>query len=67
MSNQNFFSHTRKQLEETAKALKLKPLVVKNLKKPDKLIKFKIPVLMDNGRIKSFTGFRCQHNNVLGP
>ena len=25
------------------------------------------PVRMDDGRIQVFTGYRCQHNNALGP
>jgi glutamate dehydrogenase (NADP+) len=35
--------------------------------KSDKIIDFKIPVKMDNGAIKEFKAYRCQHNNVLGP
>ncbi|HAA00472.1 MAG TPA: glutamate dehydrogenase, partial [Flavobacteriales bacterium] len=25
------------------------------------------PAKMDNGRIEMFTGYRVQHNNILGP
>lgn len=67
MSNQNFLSHTKKQLKEIAEVLKLKPSVFRKLEKPDRMIKFEIPVQMDDGKIKKFTGFRCQHNNALGP
>ncbi len=31
------------------------------------MIKFEIPIRMDNGKIKEFNGYRCQHNNVFGP
>ena len=29
--------------------------------------KIHFPVKMDDGRIEIFTGYRVQHNNVLGP
>jgi glutamate dehydrogenase/leucine dehydrogenase len=34
---------------------------------PNKVLRVKIPVKMDNGRIRIFTGFRSQHNNDRGP
>jgi glutamate dehydrogenase/leucine dehydrogenase len=37
------------------------------LRKPDRIIEVSLPVLMDNGRIKVFTGFRVQYNNSRGP
>lgn len=46
MSNQSFFIHTKKQLEETAKVLKLKSSIFRKLEKPDRIIKFEIPVQM---------------------
>ena len=67
MIKQNFFSHTKKQFKEIAKILKLKDSIYYRLNKPDRLIEFKIPVKMDNGDIQEFNGYRCQHNNILGP
>lgn len=37
------------------------------LKAPDRVVEASIPVEMDNGEIKVFTGYRAQHNNTLGP
>ena len=37
------------------------------LRKPDRVIEVSLPVLMDNGKIKVFTGYRVQYNNILGP
>jgi glutamate dehydrogenase len=37
------------------------------LKAPDRLVEASLPVKMDNGRIRAFTAYRAQHNNVLGP
>ena len=34
---------------------------------PNKVLRVKIPVKMDNGSIRIFTGFRSQHNNDRGP
>jgi len=34
---------------------------------PNRLLRVKLPVKMDNGKIRIFTGFRCQHNNDRGP
>ena len=67
MSNQSFLSHTKKQLEEAAEVLKLKPSIFQKLEKQDRMIKFEILVKMDSGKIKEFKGYRCQHNNALGP
>jgi len=67
MNTQNFFSHTKKQLKEIARVLKLKPSVFWKLEKPDRMIKFEILVKMDSGKIKKFKGYRCQYNNALGP
>ena len=67
MMKQNFLTHTQKQFEVIAKTLKLESLIYNRLNRVDKMIKFKVPVRMDNGILKKFDGYRCQHNNTLGP
>ena len=37
------------------------------LAEPNKVLKVKLPVKMDNGKVRVFTGFRSQHNNDRGP
>lgn len=37
------------------------------LKAPKRIIEVSVPVKMDDGRLKIFTAFRVQHNNVRGP
>ena len=37
------------------------------LKEPLRLLTVKIPVRMDDGSIKIFTGYRAQHNDAVGP
>ncbi|NWJ77486.1 Glu/Leu/Phe/Val dehydrogenase [Marine Group I thaumarchaeote] len=34
---------------------------------PNRFLRVKVPVKMDDGKIRVFTGFRCQHNNDRGP
>lgn len=56
-----------KQLEKAAKILNLDKDILEILKKPQKTIIVYIPVRMDDGSIKVFTGYRVQHNNFRGP
>jgi glutamate dehydrogenase (NAD(P)+) len=37
------------------------------LKAPQRIIEVSIPVVMDDGRLKVFTGYRVQHNDIRGP
>lgn len=37
------------------------------LKEPMRLLTVKIPVRMDDGTVKIFTGYRAQHNDSVGP
>jgi len=37
------------------------------LKNPMRTLKVEVPVKMDDGGVEVFRGFRCQHNDVLGP
>ncbi len=37
------------------------------LKEPMRLLTVRIPVRMDDGKTKVFTGYRSQHNDAVGP
>lgn len=37
------------------------------LKEPVRMMTVKIPVRMDDGQVKIFTGYRAQHNDAVGP
>jgi len=63
----NPFQNAQEQLKNAAKLLKLDNFSLENLSWPDRVIKFFIPVKMDDGSVKTFVGFRSQHNNNLGP
>lgn len=56
-----------KQLASAAKILKLDPGVHEILASPKKVLTVSLPIKMDDGRIKVFTGFRSQHNDFRGP
>jgi len=63
----NPFETAIKQLEEAAKIAGLDKNKIERLKSPDRYIEAAIPVVMDSGEQKIFTGFRSQHNNARGP
>ncbi len=64
---QNPFENAMTQLDKAAKIMNLDPEIHEILKYPERIITVWIPVKMDNGSIKIFTGYRCQHNSALGP
>ncbi len=64
---ENPFLNAQKQIEKTAEKLKLDKDIVETLKEPMKILQVRIPVKMDDGSIKIFTGFRVQYNNARGP
>ncbi len=57
----------RKQLYKSAREIKLDSNLLKILENPMRVLKVSVPVRLDNGKIKVFTGFRCQYNNAKGP
>lgn len=58
---------SKKQLEQTSKKINIDTLLFNRLLEPDKITEVEIPVKMDNGKTKSFKGYRVQHNNIVGP
>ncbi|MBS1707053.1 MAG: Glu/Leu/Phe/Val dehydrogenase [Armatimonadetes bacterium] len=63
----NPFAIAQAQLDEAAKLLKLDPELHELLRQPKAEHTVRIPVTMDDGRVKIFTGFRVQYNNSRGP
>ncbi|MFA4831213.1 MAG: Glu/Leu/Phe/Val dehydrogenase [Patescibacteria group bacterium] len=63
----NPFQNAMAQLDKAAKIMNLDKNVHEILKQPDRLLTVSIPVKMDNGELKVFTGYRSQYNNALGP
>ncbi len=50
-----------------AQVMKLDANIAKFLERPQRTIIVEFPVLMDDGRVEMFTGYRCQHNTARGP
>src|ERR1041385_7469349 len=55
------------QLRHVAKRMKLDPNLHEVLKHPMRTLEVYIPVRMDNGSTKVFTGYRVQHSMARGP
>ncbi len=65
---QNKMLQTAQELiKKTGEKLNLTQEEIDFIIQPDRVIEVKVPVKMDNGVIKTFVGYRSQHNNVLGP
>lgn len=64
---QNPFENAMAQLEKAAKTMNLDKNIYEILKQPDRVLTVSVPVRMDSGEVKVFTGFRSQFNNALGP
>src|SRR5574342_940876 len=64
---QNLFDNVTKQFNKAADLMKLDADIRKILAMTIDEIVVHFPVKMDDGRIEMFTGYRVQHNNVLGP
>jgi len=65
--NMNPFLNAQKQVKTACDKLGLDPKVYEILKQPMKVLEVAIPVKMDDGSIKVFTGYRAQHNDAVGP
>jgi glutamate dehydrogenase (NAD(P)+) len=55
------------QFDMAAAKLGLDKNVAGRLRRPDRAMILSVPTKMDSGRIHVFTGYRVQHNDVLGP
>jgi glutamate dehydrogenase (NAD(P)+) len=55
------------QFEIAAERLVIDPNVAARLRRPDLAMIVSVPTRMDDGHVHVFTGYRVQHNDVLGP
>jgi len=65
--SQSAFDNAMSQLDKAAKVMNLDKNIYEILKSPDRVLTVSVPVKMDNGEVKVFTGYRSQYNNALGP
>jgi glutamate dehydrogenase (NAD(P)+) len=55
------------QFDLAADKLNVDSNVAARLRRPDRSLIVSVPTRMDDGRVHVFTGYRVQHNDVLGP
>lgn len=63
----NPFEIAQKQIKSACDKLNADPAVYEILKNPMRVLEVSFPVKLDDGTIKTFTGYRSQHNNAVGP
>jgi glutamate dehydrogenase (NAD(P)+) len=56
-----------RQFDVAASKLGIDANVAARLRRPDRAMIVSVPTRMDDGRVQVFTGYRVQHNDVLGP
>lgn len=54
-------------LDDVAARLRLDPGLHAILRQPERELTVSVPVVMDDGQIKVYTGYRIQHSSVRGP
>jgi len=67
MEQINAFQMAQRQFDAVAKMLNLDPQVSEILRQPSREFKFTLPIKMDDGSIRVFTGYRVQHSDARGP
>ena len=67
MSHLDVLAMARQQLHDAAAHLDLDPGLVETLSRPRRQLIVNFPVVMDNGGIEVFEGYRVQHNSSRGP
>ncbi|SER45162.1 Glu/Leu/Phe/Val family dehydrogenase [Salipaludibacillus aurantiacus] len=66
-SSQNVLESTQTVVHKALGKLGYPEEVYELMKEPLRMMTVRIPVRMDNGSIKIFTGYRAQHNDAVGP
>ncbi|MDO9538922.1 MAG: Glu/Leu/Phe/Val dehydrogenase [Methanocalculus sp.] len=61
------YETAQQQIFDCARCMNLDENTTELLRHPLREITVSIPVLMDDGRVKIFTGFRIHYNDALGP
>lgn len=67
MSAGSLFDDALSQLDHAAQFSHADPETIERLKYPQSALIVSIPVRMDNGALKIFTGYRVRHNDSRGP
>lgn len=65
--NVNLLTSTQEVIKEALYRLGYDEAMYELLKEPLRVLKVRIPVKMDDGTTKVFTGYRAQHSDAVGP
>ena len=63
----NVLESTQNVIQEALKILGYGSQYFELLKEPLRMLTVRIPVRMDDGTVRVFTGYRAQHNDAVGP
>jgi glutamate dehydrogenase len=63
----NPYATVLQQLDAAAERLELDPAIHEMLKHPMRALIVSVPVLMDDGSLRMFIGYRVHYNDALGP
>lgn len=63
----SMFDSVLARLDVAAKTMNLDETAARVLRSPQKLVQVSLPIMMDNGKVEVFEGFRCVHSTILGP
>jgi glutamate dehydrogenase (NAD(P)+) len=66
-AKQDLWDTVLDQLDDVAQRLDLNPGIHAILRQPERELTVSVPVVMDDGLIKVFTGYRIQHSSARGP
>ena len=66
-THESMFDAVLARLDVAAKLMNLDENVSQVLRNPSKQVKVSLPVMMDNGKVKVFNGYRTVHSTHLGP
>jgi glutamate dehydrogenase (NAD(P)+) len=55
------------QLDQAARIMNLDPNVLEVLRSPKRTLIVSVPIRMDDGTVRTFTGYRVHHNTSRGP
>jgi glutamate dehydrogenase (NAD(P)+) len=65
--NENPFDDVLEQTDQAARVLGLHPREVEVFKHPRRQVIVSLPVAMDDGQVRVFTGYRVLHDSIRGP
>jgi len=63
----NPFEVAKKQIDIVAKEMGLDPNITRYLKSIERALIVSVPIMMDDGSLQIFEGFRVQHSTIRGP